>query len=173
MNSFIMENLNKKSWHSELAQATKLKPNLVPSDIFFQFKKNQPYKFNRNSELKIKNFVKPPITHTHMSREFAIPSLRKIKSRPSSQLSGHRLTEDSNVSRSSLNTSKIEKTSEKLLHEIGLILDKENRRNSTPSIQEKSEAFGEYKDVSKRISLINRGRVPLRIIKADMYKKFY
>ena len=167
----------KKNWHTEIAQATRLNPNLIPVDLFFQFKKNQPYKLKKIATVKSGNIDKPPLAHTHISREFIPRPHSTLLLRPSSQCSGTRLPElnDSNVSKSSLDTYKIEKNREKILNEIGQLLNKENIENTfTPkelSWREKSEACKEYRHVSQKISRFSRGRIPLRNIKVEMYRK--
>ena len=172
-----MEYSNKRSWHLEIAEATKLKPHLVSNDIFFQFKRNQPFQLKKTTDKVAKKYDKPPRVHTHYTREFSLRPSTHIRLRPDSQCSGRKITEnnDSFNSKSSLDTYKIEKNSAKILHELGRLFDKENRDGAlTPtdlSWKEKADACKEYRHVSQRISMISRGRIPLKNIKVEMYRK--
>ena len=146
---------------------------MIPKDIFFQFKKHQPFKFSKPLKSQKKIIQKPPRTHTHIAKEYPQESLGKKNYRPSSQCSSYRVGDFFDFpAKSSVNTSKIEKTSEKILSELDFLLDKENRYSITPvTTKEKEELCKEYKHVSQRISSINRGRVPLKNIKVEMYRK--
>jgi len=167
-------NTQKKSWHLEIAEATKLKPNLIPHDIVFQFKKHQPYRFHRKPESQLRNYDKPPVAHTRVEKEFRVRSETSCRTRPMSQCKVLR-DSSANSNRSPTNTSKIEKTSLKLLQEIDSILHKENLRPVfTPTIytsENNEEVRQDFKHLSRRITKINKGRIPMSNLRVDMYKK--
>lgn len=164
----------KKSWHLEIAEATRMKPNLIPDDIVFQFNKRQPFKFNDKPGSKMRLVEKPPIAHTRVERAFKIRTENSCRSRASSQCKGYRDSSE-NSERTTVNTSSIEKISMKLLQEIDVLLYKENLRPVfTPALytsENHEEVRKDFKHLSRRITKISKGRVPLSNLKADIYKK--
>lgn len=164
----------KKSWHLEIAEATRMKPNLIPDDIVFQFNKHQPFKFNAKPESRMRFVEKPPIAHTRVERQFKIRTESSCRSRASSQCKGYRDSSE-NSERASVNTSSIEKVSLKLLQEIDSLLYKENLRPAfTPALytsENHEEVRKDFKHLSRRITKMNKGRVPLLNLKVDIYKK--
>ena len=164
-----MENSKIKSWHLELAENIKLKPSSLPKDIFFQFKKHQPYKFDRVSSKRLPLPTKIPHNPLHIRKDSS-QEAQKL-SRPSSQCSSYRCSDlfEMNNSKMKVNASRIEKTSKEILKEIDSLLNKENKNkrhnkyiHKEPNKEEKKEIHDEYLPYRKRISLLNRGRVPLK-----------
>lgn len=176
---------SRKSWHMETAEVIKQKPNLMPSDLFFEFRRHQPYMFKKLPDKKPPPPDKPPIHHLRVDKNYRIrSSSSKLSLRPSSQCSIHKPNDildlppktRSQISSSLLQKSnEIEKTSQSILGQIDSILEKENLRSYlTPTLfsnLEQSEALKEYKNISHKISVINRGRLPLKTLKADKYQK--
>lgn len=169
---------NQSTWHLEAAQATRLNANQIPSDLFFQFKRNQPYRLKKVPSIKPTPIEKPPRIHTHIMKEFRSKALLSVL-RSSSQCSNYRTPDilDSVSSKSSLNTSKIEKNSEKILKEIQKLLDKENMKHAlTPkdlTWTEKAEVSKEYRNISNRISRLNRGKVLSKLLKSELHSSFH
>ena len=166
-----MENLS-KNWHLEIAQAARLTPNLIPDDIVFQFKRRQPFKFHKKPTVRIQHIDKPPIAHTRIEKQFRIRSETNCRSRPSSNCSYIR-DSSSDSRRNSEHTNKIEKMSLKLLQEIDSIIGKENnlRNVFTPceySNEDKQEVCQDFKDLSRQISKINKGRAPLSNLRVEL-----
>ena len=171
-----MESYIKKSWHLEALENIKQNPSLMSDDFFFEFRRRQPFKFTEKSDSRVIKAEKPPKSHSRFEKEFKIRPLSRIQSRPSSQCSVRKCSESTDNSfKKDLDTSKIEKTSAKILKELSFLLNKENiRDNSTPtdfSCVEMNEFCKDYKRVSQKISRISRGRVPLKNLKVEMYRK--
>jgi hypothetical protein len=150
-------NSAKKSWHQELALATKLKPNRIPQDIFFQFTRRQPYDISKNSYKRTFSTMCPdPLEPSNKENQRL---KNKKNSRPASRNNQFETFDNCffyNKDASDLE-SKILKKKKTIVNELQVMFEKnKSDKKKYFGLDNPDEEFKSYRSVSDRIVILTK-----------------